>query len=242
MSWRSEYQSRRLERVLEETKDLHPRLGEWLYAATDGVGVLGRRRIIADITAHYEKAHADASGRGLDGDAAHAEALESLGDAKAARKKFRRKYLSVGAERNILTTFDLIPWLMAIFCLSGTMMVFAAFASRDAVEWTAFGLGVYYLGLCSLWVLFRRWREAGNFRYTQILLVTLICFHNVPYTFGLSQPLWLTLVWVSGFVLYLAYVVYIMVSKPKQYTEEEMTLLLEEHPDTWEATRRRIGR
>jgi hypothetical protein len=69
-------------------------LAEWLEIATDKLVKPAKTRIQTEIEAHFTEAIAGYVQGGLSEQDAESRALEELGDAKAAAKRFRRSYLT----------------------------------------------------------------------------------------------------------------------------------------------------
>lgn len=83
----------------DSTKEIPPALESWLDAATRGIGTLGKTHIRDEIGAHFGQAYEAALTEGVAPLTAEWKAIESLGSARAARRGFRRAYLTVRQER-----------------------------------------------------------------------------------------------------------------------------------------------
>jgi hypothetical protein len=69
-------------------------LAEWLEIATDGLAAPGRERITREIEAHYAAAVESHLAQCESEPVAQVSALEELGDAKTARRSFRKRHLT----------------------------------------------------------------------------------------------------------------------------------------------------
>ena len=237
MSWHSGRDAERLARVLRETEHLPPRLGEWLYDATEGVGVLGRRRIIQEISAHYDKAHARALDHGAHVDAAHADALESLGDAKVARGRFRRKYLKSSHESQMIRTFGVGPIWLLIPILFGH----GALASTSVMD-SFFVAYAVAMSLCAVvWRLVQHWKQSRKARrlYRFVMIMSfvspavLFCIAAGNISLVLVVSVYLTVV-ILGFVTSSRHM-------PETLTESDLVLLADAYPENAEWYRQKHG-
>ena len=70
----------------------------WLTIATRDIGRLGKQRIEAEITQHYEEAYHAVLDEGLSNDEIGFLAVEVLGDPGTAQKRFRKQYLTTKEE------------------------------------------------------------------------------------------------------------------------------------------------
>jgi hypothetical protein len=69
-------------------------LAAWLEIATKGIAAAGRERITREIEAHFAEAVEAHLAQGETEEAAKADALGELGDAKTARGRFRKRHLT----------------------------------------------------------------------------------------------------------------------------------------------------
>jgi hypothetical protein len=77
-------------------------LSEWLEIATGGLAASGKERITHEIEAHYAAAIESHLAHGESEPVAQTSALEELGDAKKARRSFRKRHLTEREEKRIL--------------------------------------------------------------------------------------------------------------------------------------------
>jgi hypothetical protein len=76
-------------------------LAEWLEIATDGIAAAGRERIAREIEVHFAEAVESHLAQGETEEAAKDNALRDLGDAKTARRKFRKRHLTAKEEHRL---------------------------------------------------------------------------------------------------------------------------------------------
>jgi hypothetical protein len=84
------------------------RLERWLDTATEGLSAESKRRVRHEITEHHRSARED----GLD----DAAALDGLGDPRAARRAFRRAYLT-SVQESLVRDYRGLPatWRLVIY-------------------------------------------------------------------------------------------------------------------------------
>jgi hypothetical protein len=78
-------------------------LAEWLEIATDGIAAAGRERVCREIGAHFAQAVKAHLAEGESEPVAEINALEELGDAKAAQRNFRKRHLTKEEEKQLAT-------------------------------------------------------------------------------------------------------------------------------------------
>jgi len=77
-------------------------LAEWLEIATDGIAAAGRERITREIEAHFAEAVKAHLAQGESEPVAQINALEELGDAKTAGRRFRKRHLTAQEEQRLV--------------------------------------------------------------------------------------------------------------------------------------------
>ncbi len=92
-------------------------LSQWIRIATDGLSDESQRRVLEEITAHFHDAVEDGMSRGQTEEAASEEAVKNLGNPRAARRAFRRTYLTRYQDRIVrdLIAPRKIIWLLRIY-------------------------------------------------------------------------------------------------------------------------------
>jgi len=106
-------------------------LNAWLQVATKDLSVESRARIRQEITDHFHEAVAEGLRAGLTEDAAAEQAVEGLGNPKAARRSFRRTHLTPW-QANLVRGFVDAPEPATTSTALGAVL--AAQRSRDLEE------------------------------------------------------------------------------------------------------------
>jgi len=101
-------------------------LRPWLQVATRGLSDESRERVRTEITAHFHDAVEPGLRAGFTEDSAAAKAVESLGSAKAARRAFRRTYLTRRQEAVLKQYGEPARLVSAGFGLLTTMVIWQA--------------------------------------------------------------------------------------------------------------------
>ena len=101
----------------------------WLDRATDGLCDIAKRRVEAEIRAHYAEAVAAGTAEGLNEDDAHDAAMTALGDETEAREAFFKTYLTEreaeGLEVEGFASFrNMSVWLQVSVTLAFLLFVF----------------------------------------------------------------------------------------------------------------------
>jgi hypothetical protein len=217
-----------------------PTLQQWLNTATQDIGLLGKQRIESEITAHWERALQVAIENGHSEEEARAIALEFLGDANEAQKRFSKTHLTRFEEHT----------------LNGYMSVRKRplfYLFMTAVEVATFGAIIYFLAPDLFFVL-----NNPYFMFSLVVYGALVCWSQrrisqghtryllegelknlsvmiifIPHVFtGLAQVLYALLMgFIFISIMYFRYwkrfTLPLLRKAPKQLSEEEMNLLHE---------------
>ena len=108
----------------------------WLKVATKGLSDESRARVRQEITDHFHEAMAEGMRAGLTEDRAGEQAVASLGSPKAARRAFRRIYLTryqAKIVHDLVEPKKIILFLYAYMVLAATVLT-VAFAPREGPE------------------------------------------------------------------------------------------------------------
>jgi hypothetical protein len=175
----------------------HKYLFAWLQVATKGLSDESRARIRQEITDHFHEAVDEGVRAGLTEDAAAEQAVEGLGSPQAARREFRRTYLTHW-QANLVRSFTAVPKQASMSLgnawigrrrrvLLGTVMVIGVTAGtaleflHDAREWPLLG-GLAVVMMIATVVLatavprlFRRGRERAAIALGASAEITLWC-------------------------------------------------------------------
>jgi hypothetical protein len=175
----------------------HKYLFAWLQVATKGLSDESRARIRQEITDHFHEAVDEGVRAGLTEDAAAEQAVEGLGSPQAARRAFRRTYLTHW-QANLVRSFTAVPKQASMSLgnawigrrrrvLLGTVMVIGVTAGtaleflHDAREWPLLG-GLAVVMMIATVVLatavprlFRRGRERAAIALGASAEITLWC-------------------------------------------------------------------
>ena len=76
-------------------------LAEWLEIAAEGIASTGKERITREIEVHFTEAVESHLAQGETEEAVKDNALRDLGDAKTARRKFRKRHLTAKEEHRL---------------------------------------------------------------------------------------------------------------------------------------------
>jgi hypothetical protein len=128
-------------------------LETWIEAATRGFSPPAKERISLEIAQHYFDSVAAQMAEGVFEPAAHFRARVDLGDARKARRRFRRHHLTESDVERATTIFSVLqkPWrlgaVIASHILFGILMISMAFSLNRArngitLNWIFF-LGSY---------------------------------------------------------------------------------------------------
>lgn len=126
-------------------------LREWLEVATQGLGTLSRRRIVVEVTAHYNEALQSAQSDGVAD--AEATAFATLGDPKSAQRGFQQTYFSTREESQLRYLYlhtrngaaRLFPILLTLCGVAMLLALgFAAFVERESVRMSLVYMGVIF--------------------------------------------------------------------------------------------------
>ena len=130
-------------------------LQDWLEIATGKLAKPARERIRAEIEAHYTEArdthYAEAQNSHQEDEMskwnAHLAALEDLGDARIAAKRFRREHLTE-REAQILKLWDRhgssLAWLLTNYVITGGFL-FCMTIGRRHIHWVSVPPMIYVL-------------------------------------------------------------------------------------------------
>jgi hypothetical protein len=102
-------------------------LAEWLDIATKGIASAGTERITREIKVHFAEAVEAHVANGEPEPVAQANALRQLGNAKLARRSFRKRHLTEGEEKSVLklqNSANSMLWL-AFKVLAGLYIIHA---------------------------------------------------------------------------------------------------------------------
>lgn len=214
-------------------------LQHWLDTATKGIGRLGRQRIEAEITAHYDEAHHSALDNGLSAFEAEASALKVLGDPDKARKKLSKKHLSQSEESTI--SYQLMRYrhpfndswaVLCLFIILPTLFYFMnGMSIPNSILFISAAISLY-LGATIFWI--KRRFAQDTVRYTMLSF----CSIRLIWTTFLVSLLWYSisrfgLDFVTPIYLYLALYdlhgffkgLKIYRKLPKQLSEEDVDIL-----------------
>ena len=161
----------------ELTQTFPENLRGWLHTATQGIGRLGIARIVEDIRAHYDEAYRTAISDGLNNDAASSVALESLGDPKSARRRFRWRYLTQLQENRLILGLDgcLKSKSTSAFISIGGLLMLSLIAFERLIEGEAGSslfLPIMFSFHFPVTMYFLHCYRAGRFRRTIIVECT----------------------------------------------------------------------
>jgi hypothetical protein len=138
-------------------------LAEWLEIATEGLAVPGRQRVRREIGSHFAQAVKAHMAEGESEPVAEINALEELGDAKTARRNFRKRHLTNEEQQQLAT---LRGMARSKFVLAANLII--GFALLFDLLWTnskdglLFGVPIF-LGFIALPIYaFRKLRQPGN--------------------------------------------------------------------------------
>ena len=140
----------------------------WLGAATRGLSDDSRHRVEQEISEHFRDAVEERKAAGLSESDARAEALRDLGSHEAARRAFRRAYLTSRQDkltRDYLrspTLWRSIPW--GVLFIVGTVAVLMMPESRTRWLLAVGIIGGMAVSLATLCVATRWLRERGRLR------------------------------------------------------------------------------
>ena len=84
-----------------ETAQLYPVLRRWLNIASDGLCADARDRVAREVSAHFVDALQDGLANGLDAASARDHAILGLGSPRAARRAYRRTFLTTREEGQV---------------------------------------------------------------------------------------------------------------------------------------------
>ncbi len=178
-------------------------LQSWLDAATDGLCDAAKERISDEIRGHYAEAKAAEMARGRCEDEAHRIALAALGDAKRARKAFRRTYLTekeaktlarVANPSELMKDLRRLMKLVVLFLLFHLGWLVYEGTQEGAVNDWLLVVSTASVLVCNLILLWicpglveqRRWRRCIAW---QLVAVVTFCF---------ATPLHVLLSWMDG--------------------------------------------
>ncbi|MBI5092058.1 MAG: hypothetical protein HZB26_06385 [Candidatus Hydrogenedentes bacterium] len=143
-------------------------LYQWLDAATRGLCRDARERVAQEIRAHFSDAFNSAFERGLTRADAYVNALKGLGSARAARRAYRRAYLTMNDERRLGvlsrskkhfrsdSTFQLVLLTLYFVCHLGAVTSGFDDIGMYAAAKAGWGLGLSVLGfylVVKLWII-----------------------------------------------------------------------------------------
>ena len=109
----------------------------WLKVATKGLSDESRARVRQEIADHFHEAIAEGMRAGLTEDRAGEQAVASLGSPKAARRAFRRTYLTryqTKIVHDLVEPTKRILFLYAYMVSAATVLT-VAFPRREEPEW-----------------------------------------------------------------------------------------------------------
>lgn len=90
----------------------------WLDVATSGLAKESEARVRDEIQAHFDSSHEEALANGAADEQANTAALAALGDAKKARRAYKRTYVTAWEQR--LVRED--QWVAGVLCRRGYLL------------------------------------------------------------------------------------------------------------------------
>jgi hypothetical protein len=106
-------------------------LESWLAIATKKLSPAALERVTLEIQSHFEDATASHQTEGVSETEAKARALEDLGNAKAAARRFRQSHLTKSEARRLENTLTLYDTFRG---LTGTTHFFGSYCSFIAIK------------------------------------------------------------------------------------------------------------
>lgn len=227
-----------------------PVFERWLDDATRGIGALGVARIREEVTAHFREAYDAALADGAAAEVAERQAVEALGDAGRARRRFRRIHLTGGEERVLRMvlyppiSMHAIPFLSFLFVLAGVLFLGMGFVTEsgeiaERVSWMPVLVGVSALMTGAIpFVRFRLAKSVPARAFVVLCVAAWGCLGLFMFGDTLQQ-MWLavprdfrlyTAAFVLGMVYYGVYTygvpfVYVMLKCTRRLTDEDIVAL-----------------
>ena len=162
-------------------------LFDWLEIATEKLTAPALDRISADIASHYEEAVDGHLQNGLPIVAAQAAALDELGDAKAAARRFRREHLTESEFRAVTALFK-PAWRKSMLLAARVLFYIAGgcalYAYRGFSLSVSLVLALFIGNQIGISVLARR--KSPRF----FVLMESVSFLNLAILFTLSVSAW----------------------------------------------------
>jgi len=157
-------------------------VAEWLDIATKGLAPDAKAKVSAEIRAHYDEAVEEYLNTEMPSAQAHAEALQGLGDPRAARRRLRRVHLTEGEKRHLLYVENsgTVAPSRAVLGVSGFLML--AFFSEPKLYY--FWASVLILYAYCLTPPLLRWERFSQAH--MLLLVHLVFIVAFCASFGLA--------------------------------------------------------
>lgn len=163
-------------------------LDQWLEDATRGLCEEAKGRVRAEVTEHYRDGYESGRAEGKTPMQAHAAAMAALGDARKARREFRKSYLSAG-QAEVFERYSkpgcmtLAPW--SYFIVQGPVWLLLSGSPLWAIFWCW-----CVAALAADLLLVPRLGRAGKWRHVVVLRAMTILV--VYLLFAISN-------WVTGF-------------------------------------------
>lgn len=162
-------------------------LEQWLSDATRGLCKEAKGRVREEVTEHYRDGYESGRAEGKTPMQAHAAVMVALGDARKARREFRKSYLSAG-QAEVFERYSkpgcimLAPW--SYFIVQGPVWLLLSGSPLWAIFWCW-----CVAALAADLILVPRLSRAGKWRFVVVLRTVSLLV--VYFLFAIS-------IWVTG--------------------------------------------
>jgi hypothetical protein len=158
-------------------------LSEWLETAAKGIAAAGQERIAREIEAHYAEAVEAHVTKGESEPIALAKALDALGDAMTARRRFRKEHLTVKDEQWTVGFWsrNYGKFALATNFLTGFMLILTVPFAIKLQKYAVLFFVPLFLGVIAAQIrVFRRLRQPGNqSKLSSMTLMNRLSFNNL---------------------------------------------------------------